>query len=81
MQAATEMMQHTQHVHDPFWFGIVIGGLGVLVIVERLIRGKVLTKIRGTIAIVLLLMGAAIAYGFLERLIDPVITFAEKFAG
>ncbi len=75
-----ESMEHVEHVHDPFWFGIVIGGLGILVVVERLLRGKVLVKIRVVAAIVLILMGAAIAYGYLERLIDPVLTFVERFA-
>lgn len=66
---------------DPFWYGVAITALGIAILVERLIRGKPMTKIRGATAITVMLMGAGISFGFLERLIAPISKIIERFGG
>ncbi len=75
LQGTADMVQR-----DPFWYGVAITALGIAVIVERLVRGKPLTKIRVGGAIAVMLMGAGISFGFLERLLEPVLALVERFA-
>lgn len=73
--------QHAEHAHDPFLYGLLISGAGLAVILARTFRGLPYSKLQAALGIAVVIMGAAISFGYLERIIDPIIKLAEKFLG
>lgn len=66
--------------HDPFWYGVAISVVGALMLLLRAVRGKAYSKVQGVIAIALIVLGAGVSFGFLGRMIEPIMAFLGKFA-
>lgn len=66
------------------WVQIVYGGVitvgGLVMLLVRAIRGKAYTGSLGKIAIAVILLGAAISFGLLAKLLAPLLGLLEKFA-
>ncbi len=65
---------------DPFWYGVGITVLGPVLLLIRAWRSKPFSKILAALAITLIVLGAGISFGFLERLLEPVLALVERFA-
>ena len=73
--------QVAEQARDPFWYGVGVSALGAVVLLFRAVRGKAYSKIQAALGFGLIIMGAAISFGMLERVIEPVMKIVEKFAG
>ncbi len=67
--------------HDPFWYGVGITVVGPALLFIRAARGKPFSKLLAGLALALIIVGAGISFGFLERLLVPVLSLIGKYAG